>query len=194
MSFWFGWLESLGLARAPSPPFPGAPAWPLPRSRAEVYKVFGDPGEGPTQADPKWERASMVLAKDLPGRWNRGTGRIYCHRLAEPYIRQAMAGAEAAGVIDEIRTFGCFAFRHQRHDAKRPLSYHSWGIAVDVNAADNPGVYIRRAPEPFSAEWRRLYPRGMSKALVAAFESAGWRWGGRWSGYCDAMHFELTRK
>jgi hypothetical protein len=202
------WLSFLGLAErfaplvAPSPaieaelgPFYG-PLEDLPRTRADVYRVFGNPGVG--KVDRKWERANMVGAKKLPGTWNRGSGKLYVHRLAEPYLREAPRRAAILGVLDEIGKLGCFSFRHQRHDPARPLSYHSWGIAVDINSAENGGWYPPKrrvgctGPAPWGEQWTERYPRGVSPDLVRAFESCGWQWGGRWKGFVDPMHFELT--
>lgn len=162
----------------------------LPRNRTEVYKVFGTPGVG--KVDPVWERANMILARDLPGRWNRGKGKLYVHRLAEPYVREALRRCQVLDCIDQIEKLGCFNFRRQRHDPGRPLSYHSWGIALDLNPAANAGWYVKDLPEPWSAAWRDHYPRGLSVDVVRAFESCGWKWGGRWKDFVDPMHFELT--
>lgn len=165
-------------------PFDG-PLRRIPQTRTEVYRVFGDPGVG--KPDPKWERKWMVVARNLPG-----DHKVYCHRLVEPYLREALrrCGTEAMA-IDKI---GCWNFRHQRHDPARPLSYHAWGIAADIDPADNsarqyaPGL----APEPFSEGWHSVWPYGVSERIVLAFESVGWRWGGRWKGFVDPMHFEMV--
>jgi hypothetical protein len=170
-------------------PFDG-PLDALPANRTAVYRTFGNPGVGKT--DKLWERAHMVGAKDLPGTWNKGWNKLYVHRLAEPYLREALRRCVVLGCIDEIRSLGAFSFRHQRHDPGRPLSYHSWGIAIDINAADNGGWYAKDPPDPWSPAWRAHYPQGLSSAVVRAFESCGWRWGGRWKGYVDPMHLELT--
>ena len=164
----------------------------IPRNRAEVYKTFGNPGVG--KVDRHWERDNMVLVKDLPGAWNGGKGRLYVHRLAEPYLREALRRCRAAGVLDEIRTLGCFNFRHQRHDPARPLSYHSFGIALDLNSADNAAKAFPKGkpPAPWSPGWCELWPHGVSMELVLAFESVGWSWGGRWVTYPDPMHLELV--
>ena len=214
MSF-FDWARTLA-SSAPAPlvdpapdikaelePFEGplghAPgSGDIPRNRTEVYARFGNPGVG--KVDPKWERANMVVARGLPGGWNKGAGKLYVHRLAEPYLREALrrcllltfVDAETRAPFEEIDTIGCFCFRHQRHDPSRPLSYHSWGIAVDINSPDNAGWYEKDPPAPYSNEWRLHYPRGISAGVSRAFESCGWKWGGRWKGFVDPMHFELT--
>jgi len=171
-------------------PFAG-PIAELPDDRTGVYRVFGNPGVG--KVDRAWERSSMVGAKDLPGTWNKGWNKLYVHKLAEPYLREALRRCKVLGCIDELRQIGCWNFRHQRHDPGRPLSYHSWGIAVDVNAIDNAGWYVKAPPDPWSPAWRAQFPHGVSREVVQAFESCGWKWGGRWTGgFVDGMHFELT--
>lgn len=164
----------------------------LPKSRSEVYAVFGDPGQG--KPSKRYQRERMTIAKGLPGTWNSGRGRLYCHRLAEPYLRRALELAEAWGVIEEISRMGCYVHRHQRHDPNRPLSYHSWGIALDINPRQNRAQRFAMPREPWSPLWREAWPDGLSRELVRCFEEAGWSWGGRWRRFVDPMHFELTAR
>ena len=42
------------------------------------------------------------------------------------------------------------------------------------------------------ARLRLLWPDGLPRAFVEAFESVGFSWGGRWKGYCDPMHFSFS--
>jgi hypothetical protein len=175
------------------PPFqkfagPGA----IPESRNGVYRLYGNPGSG--KVDRKWQRKHMVMARDLPGTWNKGKGRLYCHKLTEERLREALRRCQVLGVLGYIERLGCFNFRHQRHDPSRPLSYHSWGIAVDINPKDNsPKRFgIRMEPKPFSDVWWDYWPKGVPPELVEAFESTGWTWGGRWSRFVDPMHFQLV--
>jgi hypothetical protein len=193
---WLGLTERLAPLLDPAPnieaelgPFDG-PLEELPRTRADVYRVFGNPGVG--KVDKRWARANCVTAENLPGRWNKGSGRLYTHRLAEPYQREALRRCQVLGCLDEIETLGCFNFRHQRHDPTRPLSYHACAIADDLNSATNGGWYPGHPVEPWSPEWMERYPNGLSRDVVRAFESCGWKWGGRWQGFVDPMHFELT--
>ncbi len=164
---------------------------PIPTSRWEVYETFGDPG--PVKLDRRWERRNMVLARNLP----IARGRLYCHRLAEPFIREALRRASLLlpGYVAAAKV-GCFAYRHQRHDPRRPLSYHAWGIAIDVDPASNRARYLRagKRPEPWSEGWTALWPSGIPELVVRAFESVGFSWGGRWRRFVDPMHFELVAR
>jgi hypothetical protein len=62
-------------------------------------------------------------------------------------------------------------------------SMHSYGIAMDWNAAANP----QHAP----ISQTKFKPDSL---ITQAFEAEGWIWGGRWSvGSIDAMHFQAAR-
>ena len=76
-------------------------------------------------------------------------------------------------------------------------SAHASGLAIDLNPFQNP--YVRGdlvLPELASAYLARDRVRpGMVRdggPAVAAFEAAGWTWGGRWSDPRDLMHFSAT--
>ena len=162
----------------------------IPGSRDAAITLYGNPGVG--KVDPVWARANMVVSKNLPGKKSK----LYVHKLAEPYLREALARCQDLGVLDYITTLGCFNFRHQRHDVRRPLSYHAFGVALDINPKDNRGIYRTKqaVPYPFTAGWSDIYPKGVPEDLVRAFESVGWVWGGRWSGsFVDPMHFQLVK-
>jgi hypothetical protein len=173
------------------------PSIEIPKNRIEAYKIFGNPGSLGV-IDKKWERENMIVARDLPGPIKK----LYVHRLAEPFLRESLARAVSIGAEKYITRLGCFNFRSQRHDASRPLSYHAFGIAIDINPSENSGWYRdpefspRRKrgpiPAPFDRQWCEYWPSGIPENLVECFESVGWRWGGRWKTYVDPMHFQLV--
>lgn len=165
----------------------------IPRTRQSVYQVYGNPGSAKSPLK-KWQRQNLMIAKKLPGLWNKGRGRLCVHELVEPYLREALERAEAAGCLATVRRLGCYTHRHQRHDPRRPLSYHSWGIAIDIDPAQNRARKFAKglAPKPFSDDWVSWWPEGISSQLVNCFESVGWTWGGRWSQFVDPMHMEMV--
>jgi D-alanyl-D-alanine carboxypeptidase len=75
-------------------------------------------------------------------------------------------------------------------------SEHAYGEAVDLNPVENPyvGCGMTRDRTALSYLDRSRVRKGMvTPAVVAAFESAGWGWGGSWTGSTkDYMHFSAT--
>ena len=121
-------------------------------------------------APPHWEAVNMKVVSDLPG-W---PGRLYINRGIEAPLREALRGCIERHDGYTIKTIGCFAPRGKRSDPSR-LSTHSWGIAVDINAATNP--------------MRKPMVKDIPDEWVAIFEAVGWTWGG-WFPTPDPMHFQ----
>jgi hypothetical protein len=77
-------------------------------------------------------------------------------------------------------------------------SEHSYGRAIDVNPMQNPYVTaggLVLPPEGASFVDRSLHSKGMihtGDAVVEAFGSIGWGWGGSWSSPQDYQHFSAT--
>ena len=100
--------------------------------------------------------------------------RIYCNRDLVGPLKSAFANLIGRGYVNELRTWdGCFNIRPIRGAA--PLSLHSWGLAIDVNA-----------------NWNRLGQKAtLSEGFVKCFTDAGFDWGGEFS-RIDGMHFQLA--
>lgn len=163
-------------------------------TQTQLIERYGDPGVGREDFDPAWRKANTVTRQGknaLPG----VPPRFYfeCHRLAVGRIAAAFGAAQIACPDYKIATAASFVFRHMRHDVRAPLSWHSWGVAVDIDAPKNGGVSfpVGKEPKPWSAAWRKLWPNGLPQAFVEAFEANGFEWGGRWRGYVDPMHFQV---
>jgi hypothetical protein len=106
-------------------------------------------------------------------------GAVTCHRRIIPMLRgalQELAGRGLAGLIDPAQYGGCYSPRFLNRSPPAGLSHHAWGVALDINVAQN----------PYGAE-----PR-MDRRVVEVFERWGFTWGGRWL-VPDAMHFEFMR-
>jgi len=75
-------------------------------------------------------------------------------------------------------------------------SQHAFGLAVDLNPIENPYTGCGRTREPTSRPYldRSRIRRGMvTPAVVGAFRSIGWGWGGAWAGSTkDYMHFSSS--
>ncbi|GHT94999.1 hypothetical protein FACS1894141_2790 [Spirochaetia bacterium] len=99
---------------------------------------------------------------------------------------------ETAAFIASIGSIGCYNWRDIRGTQR--MSYHSWGLAVDIQ----PGNLGNRAiywlwERVYNADWMLVPPAqrwNPPDAVVRAFENEGFIWGGKWSLY-DNMHFEF---
>lgn len=99
--------------------------------------------------------------------------KLYCNKQIVAPLIQAFTNLIDRKLVNELKTWdGCFNVRRKR--GLKSLSLHSWGIAIDVNAAWN-GL----GKEPT-----------LSKEFVQCFIDAGFDWGGTWTRK-DGMHFQL---
>jgi hypothetical protein len=138
---------------------------------SDCFKKFGNP------SDRKNEGEYMVL-------WNVPTEleigvipkRLYCNHLMVVPLEKAFGALIRSGMVKELKTWdGCFNIRFQRGALAQSL--HSWGLAIDVNAA-----------------WNGLGKKPvLSKEFVKCFTDNGFDWGGAW-GRPDGMHFQLKRE
>lgn len=140
-------------------------------SSKQAQAKYGDP-------TPAMEHKWMTLW-DVPQSINDALpvipNKIYCNKDIIAPLEQAFNNLIARGCAKELKTWdGCFNIRNKR--GLSSMSLHSWGIAVDVNAAWN-GL----GKEPT-----------MSAKFVKCFTDAGFDWGGTWSRK-DGMHFQLSK-
>jgi hypothetical protein len=172
-----------------------------PTNRSEVYAMFGSPGG--VKLDLDWKKRNIIELHQkygtrlpgVPSKWY-----VQVHRLIEPYLREGLRRAMVAAPEYKIERIGSFNFRHLRHDPKRPLSMHSWGIAVDIDPQWNFSKTFPKgkAPKAWSPEYMAIWPNGVPRAFVEAMTSCGFAWGSDWDEdgatddhtYLDPMHFE----
>ena len=123
---------------------------------------------------PELEK-SMVLW-DVPASLEIGVlpKKVYCNKdLAKP-LEIAFTNIVSRKLVGQVKTWdGCFNIRKKKSNSTPSL--HSWGLAIDINAAWN--GYNK--------------PVTMSKELVQCFKDAGFDWGGDWI-IKDGMHFQLS--
>ena len=139
-------------------------------SMAKLKLNFGefaaDPEGGELDPDPAWEEEN-IETREVPL-----LGEVTCHRKIFPQLIAGLAAIQGEGVVGSGYA-GCYVPRFISHDPTRSLSYHSWGVAIDINAEAN----------AFGAE------PDQDTALVESMEAQGFQWGGRWD-VPDGMHFE----
>jgi hypothetical protein len=158
-----------------------------PHGLGAINAAFGDPRYlPPGKVSPAWEAAHMTLVRDFPLIPN---GKLYVHKLIEAPLRQALEACAELGDGYHVHTIGCFAPRAQRGSWGFLLSTHTWGIAVDINAQQNPLI-----TECNLEDARRRAPgaRDIPDEWIAAFKAAGFFWGGDFSHRFDPQHFQFA--
>jgi hypothetical protein len=100
----------------------------------------------------------------------------------------------AAAAADDTSGFNC---RYAVAPGPPRWSVHAYGEAIDVNDVQNPYVDGNTVIPPAGKAYldRGDVRPGMAVrggALVEAFASVGWYWGGRWTASPDYQHFSLT--
>jgi len=140
---------------------------------SECLKKWGMP-----EPTLEWEGRLMVLW-DVPTSINDAIpalpNKIYCNRLMPVPLENAFRLLIKRDLHVEIRTWdGCYNIRKMRGLASRSL--HSWGVAIDLNAAWNG---LGKVPS-------------FSKEFADCFKACGFDWGGDWAmPRTDGMHFQL---
>lgn len=131
---------------------------------AQALKKYGEPSleKNMTVWDVPTELEIGVIPK-----------KIYCNKDLVKPLEQAFKNLIERDFVKELKTWdGCFNIRKKRGLAS--MSLHSWGIAIDVNAAWNG---LGKTPV-------------LSAGFVKCFTDAGFDWGGTWTRK-DGMHFQL---
>lgn len=157
----------------------------VPFGLEEIKKVYGDPTQlvhDDGTVSSVWEHSvleSVFLPAPLPLGWDLDVKvrRIRGHKLILPSLLETLQSIHDHGLWNLLVTFdGCYNWRAKKGQSR--LSTHSWGIAVDFNAATN--------------QFR--HPGDMDPRVVEEFEGRNWVWGGRWGAhYRDPMHFQYAR-
>ena len=133
---------------------------------ADCWKKYGNPFKEKSMA--LWVVPNYLHIGPVPKK-------IYCNKDMIVPLTNAFENVLKQGISDQIKTWdGCFNIRSKR--GAKSMSLHSWGIAIDINAA-----------------WNRFGKKPtMSKELVDCFVSAGFSWGGYFK-TPDGMHFQLAK-
>ena len=135
---------------------------------SDCLKKYGDPWENESKFMMLWDIPTYLEHGAIPKR-------MYCNRDMVDPLYLAFKYINQRGLADQIKTYdGCFNVRKKRGGTTPSL--HSWGIAIDINAAWNG---FGKKPT-------------MSPELVKCFTDAGFDWGGDWV-KPDGMHFQLAK-
>jgi hypothetical protein len=139
---------------------------------------------------------TLIVHRDVAARVLAVLRRLYGDGF--PIRRMRPVDAYGGSDFRSIEADNTSAFNCRYVDGTTRWSEHAYGRAVDVNPIENPyvgasGTTSHAASRPYLR--RTPFRPGMAaegRALVRAFDAAGWGWGGRWSGARDYQHFSAS--
>jgi hypothetical protein len=128
---------------------------------------------GPPEPNNKW-----LNLWDVPEELEIGVipKRLFCNKDLVIPLGNVFKNLISSGYVKEMRTWdGCFNIRMQC-GSNNQYSLHSWGVAVDINAAWN---QFGKTPT-------------LSAEFVNIWKKCGFDWGGDFgNNRIDGMHFQL---
>ena len=169
---------------------------PVPLSRLRLLTVvhWGFDGRPHT--------GQLVVNEDAAAPLARVFRRLYKLHFPIRHLRLADAYGPARGQPADGDISGAFVCRQAVPSpctggtGTGSWSQHAYGTAVDLNPVENPYVGCGRSHDRSASSYldRSRLRRGMvTPAVVRAFRSIGWGWGGAWAGSTkDYMHFSAS--
>jgi hypothetical protein len=149
--------------------------------------------------DGRPHTGQVVVHEDAAEPLARVFGRLYELRFQIRHMRLAdMYGPRRSRPADGDVT-GSFSCRQavpspcSGGSGTGSWSNHAYGLAIDINPVENPYVGCGMTRDRTALRYvdRTPHRRGMVRqAVIDAFRSIGWEWGGDWAGDTkDYMHF-----
>ena len=144
----------------------------------------------------------LVVNRDVAAPLSKVFRRLYEVRFPIRHLRLAHVYGPRRARPDDGDVSGSFVCREAvpspctGGSRSGSWSNHAYGHAIDLNPVENPYVGCGRVHDPESRPYvdRSRLRKGMvTPAVVRAFRSIGWGWGGDWTGATkDYMHFSTT--
>ncbi len=143
---------------------------PVYHGQRALVAAYGKPWDDVNAFWQEWG-AACKLPPELARLTRRGV--VWVHKDLVAPLSAALEDVCDAGLASKIKTYhGCYNVRKVRGSATQ-RSTHTWGLAVDFNAATN-GLGMKPTMDP---------------GVVEAFTSRGFVWGGKFRRK-DGMHFQ----
>ena len=143
----------------------------------EIVAAFGQP------CQPACHIGLVVLPAPIGG-----VKQFYCHELLADTFTKVYKEIYDDGYWNMLHSFGGdYACRSIR--GRTNISTHAWGIANDLNAAENPLAAL----PPATFDQTRPFVFTMDHPIVKIFKANGFMWGGEFEHRKDPMHFQFAR-
>ena len=168
---------------------PGCPV-PLSQLRVLTVRHWGFDGRART--------GQLIVNRDVADPLRTVFRRLYEVKFPIRYMKldSYRQGPELPAHGDVSGSFECRKAVPSPAHGSGNWSNHAYGHAIDLNPRENPYVGCGMVRDPTRVRYinrTRLYEGMVTPAVVRAFASIGWAWGGSWTGDTkDYMHFSTT--
>lgn len=153
---------------------------------AQLVSKYGDP------AVSGFEKRNILLyplPKDITMAIKTIPQKLYINQaIAEPLTQTLRALINKGLHLEIVSWDGCYVFRMQR--GASVVSMHSFGIAIDLNAHDNPLYIFPTGMTQAQRDAIRAEKVKFSPEFIQVWETIGWRAGAHYINRIDGMHFE----
>ena len=137
------------------------------------------------------EMEQYLVSVDVPITTKKGvktTKKVRLHRAVADQVVRALQKAQDGGFkVYDVQTY---AWRSMTESSK--MSVHAYGLAVDINVAENPYISGTKTVGSKYDPKNNEYSIPAGGVLVNAFYAEGWGWGGDWNSKKDYMHFSYN--
>jgi hypothetical protein len=144
----------------------------------------------------------IIVHRDVAGPVEKVFRKLYTLRFPIRHLQLSDMYGPPRAIPDDEDVTGSFWCRDSVPSpcvggtASGRWSNHAYGHAIDINPIENPYVGCGQVFDPRMRPYvdRSRLKKGMvTPAVVRAFRSIGWGWGGDWSsGTKDYMHFSTN--
>lgn len=139
----------------------------------QLTTIFGKPGTA--SSHPEMDK--NLTEVDFNGH------KVSVNKKAAGCLKAVAADIKSKAISYRINDMGCYRYDADNGAGSGNIglrSYHSYGVACDINPGSNPFTYDSSASYD------------MPRSYVEAFHDHGWTWGGSWNSVKDYMHFEFN--
>lgn len=141
-------------------------------SEQQLRSTYGDPG---SSGSNNGEVGKQLTEVNFLGH------KVQVHKKAAACLEAVAKEIELNNITYKIKEMGCYRYDSDNGNSNiGTRSYHTYGVACDINWSTNP--FIRGSSAPHD----------MPDSYVKAFYDHGFTWGGNWQSVKDYMHFEFN--
>jgi hypothetical protein len=152
--------------------------------------------------DERTHEGQLVVNRDVAASVRTVFRKLHALRFPIRHMRLSDMYGPPRAIPDDEDVTGSFWCRQSVPSpcvggtASGRWSNHAYGHAIDINPIENPYFGCGQVHDPRMRPYvdRSRLKKGMvTPAVVRAFRSVGWGWGGDWTGGTkDYMHFSTT--